>query len=294
MDLAGFLKDVKMGEPFFLRNVLFVPLKGPSWVDDDFIVLDEGVERGWVRIRETGDIGSSFIENQGPGPLFLMDGEELYGARQNRILNTSMVIERERKVKVPVSCVEQGRWSGGGSFSSGRICAHPGLRAITASSVHRSLRTKGKFESNQSGIWKEIDRKSRTFRVISRTSSMHEIMEKTMGEDLFRVEYEPGEDEIGIMGYAGKKPLAIDIFGSHSLYRKLAPKILSSYLFDGMEFGGEEPEVDGFFSRLLEIKDWERFRGVDVGEEWRYTGKKQVAKALVVNEKPVHVAFFAM
>ena len=52
----------------------------------------------WSRTR--GDIRVLFLE-----------GEELVGAKQNRILNTSVLLPARSKIKIPVSCVERGRWA---------------------------------------------------------------------------------------------------------------------------------------------------------------------------------------
>jgi hypothetical protein len=38
------------------------------------------------------------------------DGEQLVGAKQNRILNMTVLVAAETEVTIPVSCVERGRW----------------------------------------------------------------------------------------------------------------------------------------------------------------------------------------
>jgi ARG and Rhodanese-Phosphatase-superfamily-associated Protein domain len=38
------------------------------------------------------------------------DGQELVGAKQNRVLNVTVLIEAESEVLLPLSCVEEGRW----------------------------------------------------------------------------------------------------------------------------------------------------------------------------------------
>jgi hypothetical protein len=40
----------------------------------------------------------------------LLDGEQLVGAKQNRIPNMIVLVAAQTEVTIPVSCVEQGRW----------------------------------------------------------------------------------------------------------------------------------------------------------------------------------------
>ncbi len=43
-------------------------------------------------------------------PVLLLDGEELVGAKQNRILNLTVLVPAHQTIVIPVSCVEAGRW----------------------------------------------------------------------------------------------------------------------------------------------------------------------------------------
>lgn len=52
-----------------------------------------------------------FLENISNHKIILLDGEELIGAKQNRILNTTVLVDKQTKLNIPVSCVEAGRWN---------------------------------------------------------------------------------------------------------------------------------------------------------------------------------------
>ena len=90
------------------------------------------------------------VENQGDVPVLFLEGEELVGAKQNRVLNVSVLIAAPSKTKIPVSCVEQDRWGyksrkfgSSGSHSSSK------LRYFLKKSVTRSVLAKRGHRSDQ-------------------------------------------------------------------------------------------------------------------------------------------------
>ena len=107
------LDTFQLGEPVEHRGIVVTPLFPRRDPVAAYITLDEALPRG-LRITETSDSGSVpelFVENPTDSAVLLYDGEELVGAKQNRILNVSVLVGAGAKLPIPVSCVEQGRWS---------------------------------------------------------------------------------------------------------------------------------------------------------------------------------------
>ena len=95
------------------RGIVVAPLFPRRDPVADYVTLDEALPRG-LRITEVDEAGSVpelVVENPLDERVLLYDGEELVGAKQNRILNVSVLVEAKSKLTIPVSCVEQGRWS---------------------------------------------------------------------------------------------------------------------------------------------------------------------------------------
>lgn len=69
------------------------------------------------------------VINDGPIAVLIIDGEELIGAKQNRVLNTTVLLKERSKTVIPVSCTEQGRWQwrSAESGGNGRGLPPPGL-----------------------------------------------------------------------------------------------------------------------------------------------------------------------
>ena len=115
-ELTGLLDRTRVGQPFALAGLTLVPLLAENHGQDDrqdAVLLEEGLEAGTARVTELeggAQVGQVEVTYTGPGLLLLLDGEELVGAKQDRVINTSFVVPNGPPVIIPVSCVEQGRW----------------------------------------------------------------------------------------------------------------------------------------------------------------------------------------
>ncbi len=90
--LGRTLDQVEVGEPASFLNLSLFPLSGPGLDDPGYLTLDEAMEQGVVEIAEVSKAGSVpelQVSNTGALAVLLLDGEELVGARQNRVLNQS-------------------------------------------------------------------------------------------------------------------------------------------------------------------------------------------------------------
>ena len=79
----------------------------------DYLLSDEAIAAGSVTVEEVSEGGSVpdlLVTNPGDSRVLFLEGEELRGAKQNRVLNTSVLVAAHSKTTIPVSCVEQGRW----------------------------------------------------------------------------------------------------------------------------------------------------------------------------------------
>ncbi len=61
-------------------------------------------------LTEGGNVNTIHINNKGEVPVLILDGEEIQGAKQNRMVNATIMLFPVQETEVPVSCVEQGRW----------------------------------------------------------------------------------------------------------------------------------------------------------------------------------------
>lgn len=225
--------NLKIENPFFIHNVKIYPVEGKLG-DDGFTTIEEAIRAKSVVLKDIHGVDRISVQNSGEWPIFAIDGEELLGARQNRILNVDIFIEPQKEYVVPVTCIEQHRWKGSPIFSEGGFTITPSLRSTLAQSVKTSLENKKGFQSNQSLIWAQIDSTLKATRVNSLTSSFHDVY-KTLNdliEELMEG-FDTIENSIGFLAYVKDEFIGCDLFGSNTVYRRFEKKLLKSYVLDG-------------------------------------------------------------
>jgi hypothetical protein len=291
------IDQIQLDTPFFLRNLLVYPLSGGN--GGDFVTLDEGLGEGWAKIQDPGQVERAVLEYSGADPMFLLNGEEILGALQNRVMNTAVLVGENSIVELPVSCAEEGRWSGSEEFATGHSAAFPSLRAVLADSVTQSLSRGKGFTSDQKGIWDTIRDTLTHLNVQSQTQSMHDAYQ-TLQDEVKR--YTEGMDfngrYSGFIGAAGGRVLGMDYFGSRSLFGKLKEKLILSYGLEALRLTGEgqtaadDDLVEKFLEDVRNLK-FEEYEAVDLGTELRATTEDYASAALVNDDGLVHLSAFA-
>jgi hypothetical protein len=291
------LDRIQLDTPFFLRNLLVYPLSGGD--GGEFVTLDEALGAGWARIQDPGVVEQATLEYTGERPMFLLDGEEILGALQNRVVNTAVLVGENSIVELPVSCAEEGRWSGGEEFSAGHSAAFPSLRAALADTVTRSLRAGGGFVSDQMIVWDSIQRTLTGLNVQSATTSMHDAYE-TLRDEVKR--YVEGMDFngrfSGLIAVVGGRVLGMDYFGSRSLFGKLKEKLVLSYGLEALRLAGEtktraDDSIAQTFIENVKGLDFKEYEAVGLGTERRAYTRDYAAAALLSDEDLVHLSAFA-
>ncbi len=112
--ISDYLASIELGELQQYRNMVVYSLFTSVNHGPEYLTLKEALALGVLAIMEISEGGSVpqlKAINKGDLPILLLDGEELAGAKQNRVLNTTILLKEHSETIIPVSCTEQGRWS---------------------------------------------------------------------------------------------------------------------------------------------------------------------------------------
>jgi hypothetical protein len=131
-----------------------------------------------TEVSQGGSVPDLKLINRSPSKLLVIDGEELVGAKQNRIVNATFLIAGLTEITIPVSCVEQGRWSyRSQKFAYGEKVMPPSMRREHQKVVAMSLDEGAGYRSNQGMIWDELALKSERMAVHSSTGAMADLFD---------------------------------------------------------------------------------------------------------------------
>jgi hypothetical protein len=86
--ITTFLDSLEAAEPVHAGGLTMVPLLARAEIEPAYLTLDQGLAGGTVRVQEVSEQGSVpelLFLNEGGRCVLVLDGEELIGAKQNRI-----------------------------------------------------------------------------------------------------------------------------------------------------------------------------------------------------------------
>ena len=303
-----FLSQVEIGPARTFGGMTLFPILGPrqDGVAPHYRTLDQALGAGEVRIEEIGDGGhvpELQIENLGKHPVLLLDGEELIGAKQNRVLNVTVLAPAGKTIVIPVSCVEAGRWAQSASrqFSAASHVMYSAGRAAKAEQVSRAVAAGHGFASDQSAVWEGISQKMDCLAAPSPTSAMRDIYEqRSRSVDEYVHAFPAVDGQIGGVFAVGGKLSGIELFDHPATLGELLPKLVRSYALDAIEYSELSgsahavPTTEGVAGFLQEIRDaaTEVHAGVGLGTDVRLTGPRIVGGALVHDDRVVHLSAF--
>ena len=289
-------QTIQLGEPTEHRGITIAPLFPRQSPRATYLTLDEAMAAG-LCVEEVSDAGSVpelLVANPTEQRVLLLDGEELIGAKQNRILNVSVLVAPRSDLRIPVSCVEEGRWSQrSASFESAPHTAHPELRRRKAERLRGAPMALG---SAQGEVWDEVRGKLDRLGSPSPTGAQSDAFAARRA-DLSTLAgafpLTPGQSG-AIVGLRGRV-VACDLVSLPSAFSRLYPKLLAGYLLDAIECldapATDRQAIEGFLAAL----DWARLArrpSVGLGEDLRLTGTGVVGSGLELEGELIQLSAF--
>ena len=226
--MISILHDFELMSPQVHKNVAIVPIKTPINHKIDLLTLQKGFELGLVNVKECehSTVNTVIVENKSVAPLILVDGEEIVGGDQNRIMDATILIAPESEMKVPVNCTEHGRWGFKHNFKQSENIANYRTR----------LAKRQAFQNNasvQQAVWDSIDELEFDRSFSSPTQAMSESYEDAKADlSEFLDAFKTVTGQSGVVVLIDGKIMGFEVFLNSDIYRQYHEKIVKSYLID--------------------------------------------------------------
>ena len=254
-----------------------------------------------TEISSGGSVPELKLVNKSPDKVLVVDGEELMGAKQNRIVNASFLIAALSEIVIPVSCVEQGRWSyRSAKFSSGEKVMPPSMKRENQRNVAFSLERGAGYRSDQGMIWNEIEEKARRMKVKSSTGAMADLFEDQKGKlDDYLKAFHLMDNQVGALFAINGGIVGMESFGHWQTFSKFFKKLIQSYALDALDWledGKEEKEVPAAdirrFMEGVQSAPQKTYPSLGLGENIRFQGPFVSGAALIYNGTVFHLSAF--
>jgi len=231
----------KVDGPYTHGRLAVYLVRGPETDSRPYITLDEGLKSGAVKVREkgSGDVNTLEVENGSGEFLFLHVGDIIRGGKQDRTIATDVVLPpRSAPVAIDAFCVEQGRWA---SDAATAMAFSANEALVSGTALKRSIQA----DRSQQKVWNDVaeteTRVAAYTHVGSPSLSDSGTYSAIVANETLRAEREDyvqtllprllvHEDAVGVAVAIDGELVGADVYGSRGLFRKLARKLLDSYV----------------------------------------------------------------
>lgn len=251
--------------PVFSKAQAAAPYLAGPLVPDDALEINE--------LDGGAQVDTLAVQNLTAMPVLLVEGELVVGAKQDRTLNVSVLLAAGAHVTLPVSCVEAGRWHGGGNFTRSHRMASPDLRWNKIDGVNRSIDLDGTLASDQGQVWRSVDAYVDRLAASAPppSSAFTEVQEsvRATAESIVG-DVRPEAGQTGVAAAVGGRVIALDLFDRPETLSAYWDTIVAAYAVDAIDLAGEAPSapdsaaVADLLARIGELEAME-VEGVDLG-----------------------------
>lgn len=302
--VRDYLGGLRFGEIQSHRHISIVPLyHDPVEGAPHYVALADAIADGVLTVTEISERGSVpqvLVFNDGHEPVLIIDGEELIGAKQNRILNTSVLLKERSRTVVPVSCTEQRRWAyNSAEFAASNTVLERRIRSRNSRAVSRSLNDNASPHSDQHEVWRGILGLHYKAKFVSPTLALHQLVQAEAPRlNHCLADFPCAEGQVGLLVLVKGVVAGFDVIARPKVYAGLHKKLVRSYVLDALldpptvaEPADEALGLAGAFISILDTARKQVFPSVGYGRDHRYLASGLTGSALVHAGHLIHGTF---
>ena len=265
--------------------------------------LDDALASGRFHVEECEEatVPELIVINDLDEPVLIIDGEILVGGRQDRAVNTTVLVPAKSRLGVPVSCVEARRWGGGRRFQRSDGVLFSRSRSSRARAVSESLRSGHGYRSDQARLWNEVRARIDEVGCAAPTDSVTRAAAARGAElDEYVAALAAVPGQVGAVFVIAGKVVGVEVAPSPAVYATVHGKLVKSVAMDALAVAGSgepcvaEPEsVEEFLAEVSSARR-EEHPAVGLGEASRIEGERLTGARLEHDGALVHCVAFRL
>ncbi len=291
--------NFNVSEPVEKNNITTFFLSSIEKNNNKYLSFSEAIAKNQVQISEVNKEGlltKLSVSNKSSDNIIILNGELIIGTqiRQDRIVDSTVLIPGYATVLINTFCGEQYRWSPrlSNKISTSESLYFSSGRANNAADINTKL-------SKQCRIWSEISEKISDFNVKSFTNSVDQIYKKKKVnvEEIVNFFKIPTE-AVGVALGINHQLVNIDIFSNNCMLQIYLPKIIRSIALDSFKKISKrsylkKKDVHRFLRQIHQANKQKRqvVEGA-LGEELQFNSESVAGSILYHKEQIVHFSAF--
>jgi hypothetical protein len=243
-----------LGEPQVAGPLAVFPVLCGPRARLDYRAFVQAVELGALakELESGAAVSRLLVQNPTDLPLLVYEGEEVLGAQQNRLFDSSVLVAAGERLELDVSCVEQGRWDHerhGDAMKPSPQAADPSLRRRK----RRAIEHRGR--ADQGEVWSAVAGRLADHGVASTSAAMSDLYDRRrgdLGELAGVVSHVDGQ--VGALACVAGQPVALDLVSRSEVFSALLGPLAQGYALDALgareEVARTAPAADFLYSAL--------------------------------------------
>ncbi len=276
----------------------FTTLNRELW---EFYPGGPAVETGDLVIKELGEAGrveELQVINNTNKYLFFMDTDILIGAKQNRVMNSSVLFAPRSHSVMSVSCVERGRWkSSSPKFKMSNHHIEPDIRKHKAKILKQDpAERRASAAKFQYEVWDQVAGKNKEVTVDNPTEDYERVLyKKAEMKDPEPFQFTLNKEANGMAVLVNDIIVSVDLFGSNPVYEHYFPRLIRNIDYELKH--GKMPDltekkavklVDKYISKQGSTRSRFYTAKNGVGEIRQIESKHSAGAELVFDKRIVH------
>ncbi len=236
--------DHKLSGPYVHENLsIFLVHDNSSEDSENLISLKDAMEKGYVTVNETGNVGELTVSNNSHYRIYIQSGDLVKGGRQDRLLRHDLVLEPNAgEVPLKSFCVEHGRWSGRSGADAMKFESSENMV------VGKDIKLAVNLEADQQKVWDNIARMQSGEIMMrgGRSGSLVLMMDSAEHQNLqqpyiqaIKEQMDEDNNAVGMVVVINGEINCADIYRSHDLFEMQFDKLLKSAAIEAVAVKGE-------------------------------------------------------